>query len=81
MTKSRKLVDGLTETGGPILRETPNFVAIQVAGGVRITAKDPKATPRARVIQQSVWDQLKGEPDQTFDATVVMELGIGAFQR
>ena len=62
------------------LRETPGFTATASARGVRITAKECGATPRSRVVSHSIWNQLAGMCDGSFDGSVVLELGVGVFR-
>ena len=64
-----------------ILRETQGYRATQSARGVRITAKAVRVYPKSRVVSLRVWKQLAGMSDQSFDGSVVLELGIGAFNR
>ena len=67
-------------SAGTKLRETPGFTAVASARGVRIIAKECGATPRSRVVNHSIWQQLAGMCDQSFDGSVVLELGVGVFR-
>ena len=64
-----------------MLRQIPNYLATPAMRGVRITAKDKRACPKSRVIRQSTWAQLETMSDSEFDGSIVLELGIGCFQR
>ena len=72
---------GAVRNPGPLLRETPYFVARPAPGGVRITAKDRRVMPRSRVISQGTWEQLARMRDKEFDGSCILDLGIGVFQR
>jgi len=62
-----------------IVRETDHYIAEPAKKGVRITAKDPGVTPKSRVVSFATWEALEDYDDHTFDAAVVLELGIGTF--
>lgn len=64
-----------------IIRETANYSATHSAQGVRITTKEKRAYPKSQVVSLRTWKQLAGMSDQSFDGSVVLELGIGAFSR
>lgn len=65
-----------------LLRRTPGFSAYRAANSrVRIICREPRVESQSRTVRADTWEQLKGESDATFDASCVMELGIGVFKR
>lgn len=64
-----------------ILRETDWFIAERSNKGVLISAKDRNARPRSRVVTLATWEQLEQMGDKEFDGSVVLDLGIGVFQK
>lgn len=64
-----------------VLRETEWFVATPAKKGVRITAKSPTVTPRSRVVSMATWERLERMSDDSFNGSVIMDLGVGAFSR
>ncbi|MGH7953254.1 MAG: hypothetical protein ACREFE_15240 [Limisphaerales bacterium] len=63
-----------------VIRETEHFRAYRTKNGVRIVAKDKDVEPRSKVIPVNDW-LLNQTNDFEFDGTIVLEIGVGTFQK
>lgn len=64
-----------------ILRETNWFVAERTRTGVRISAKHSGVTPKSRVVSPQAWELLSSMSDDSFNGTVIMEIGVGTYAK
>jgi hypothetical protein len=64
----------------PLLRETPHYLctASPRRGWVRITCKDRSTKPPRLTVAPMLWKQLQTLSDREFDASCILELGIGS---